>query len=47
MNNPADYLKIVVIAFVSVFIINRCLKAAGLSQFAATPNGGTAATSNS
>jgi hypothetical protein len=33
MNNPADYLKIAVIAFMTIWIINRALKAAGLSQY--------------
>jgi hypothetical protein len=36
MNNPIDYLKIAVITWGAVFVINRALKAAGLSQFAAT-----------
>lgn len=36
MNNPVDYLKIAVITWASVFVINRLLKAAGLSQYAAT-----------
>lgn len=35
MNNIADYLKIAVIAYVGVWIINRGLSAAGLSQFKA------------
>jgi hypothetical protein len=46
MNNPVDYLKIAVIAWASIFVINRLLKAAGLSQFAATPNGGAATSSS-
>lgn len=33
MNNPADYIKIAVIAFVSIWLINRALKAAGMGQY--------------
>lgn len=33
MNNPADYLKVAVIAFVGVWLINRGLRAAGLTQY--------------
>ncbi len=47
MNNPVDYLKIAVISWLGVFVINRLLKAAGFSQYAATPNGGAAASSSS
>jgi hypothetical protein len=36
MNNPVDYLKIAVITWGAVFVFNRLLKAANLSQFAAT-----------
>jgi hypothetical protein len=36
MNNPADYAKIIVIAFISIWVMNRGLKALGLSQYAAT-----------
>jgi hypothetical protein len=36
MNSPIDYLKIAVITWAAVFAFNRMLKAAGLSQFAAT-----------
>jgi hypothetical protein len=36
MNNPADYAKIIIIAFAGVWVINRALKAMGLSQYAAT-----------
>jgi hypothetical protein len=36
MNNPIDYLKIAVITWAACFAFNRALKAAGLSQFAAT-----------
>jgi len=35
MNNMMDYIKIAVIAFIGIFIINRALKAAGLGQFSA------------
>ncbi len=35
MNNIVDYVKIAVIAYVGVWIINRGLTAAGLSQFKA------------
>lgn len=45
MNNPIDYLKIAVIAWAACFAINRALKAAGLSQFAATQAGKSAASS--
>jgi hypothetical protein len=34
MNNIADYLKIAVIAFVGVWLINRGLTAMGLGQYA-------------
>jgi hypothetical protein len=36
MNNPIDYLKIAVITWAAVFAFNKVLKAAGLTQFAAT-----------
>jgi hypothetical protein len=36
MNNPMDYLKIAVITWGAVFVFNKLLTAAGLSQFAAT-----------
>jgi hypothetical protein len=36
MNNPIDYLKIIVIAWVSIWLINHGLEAAGLGQYAAT-----------
>lgn len=39
MNNPMDYLKIALITFGAVFVFNKMLKAANLSQFAATANG--------
>lgn len=35
MNNIVDYLKIAIIAYVGVWIINRGLSASGLSQFKA------------
>lgn len=35
MNNVADYLKIAVIAFAGVFIINKLLGQVGLEQFKA------------
>lgn len=38
MNNPMDYLKIAVITFGAVFVFNKLLTAAGLSQFTATQN---------
>lgn len=40
MNNVADYIKIAVIAFVAVWLINRGLKAAGLVQFTTTAAAG-------
>lgn len=46
MNNVADYIKIAVVSWASIFVINRLLKAAGLSKYAATPNGGAAASSS-
>lgn len=36
MNNPADYLKVAVITWAAVFVFNKLLNAAGLSQFTAT-----------
>jgi hypothetical protein len=36
VNTPVDYLKIAVITWGAVFVFNKLLKAAGLSQFAAT-----------
>jgi hypothetical protein len=36
MNHPMDYLKIAVITWAAVFVFNKVLKAANLSQFAAT-----------
>jgi hypothetical protein len=47
MNKVIDYAKIAVIAWASIYCINRLLKAAGLSQYAATPNGGAASSSAS
>lgn len=35
MNSPIDYLKIALIAFVGVWVINRGLTAAGLTQYKA------------
>lgn len=35
VNNVADYLKIAVIAFVGVWLINHGLKAAGMTQYEA------------
>lgn len=35
MNNVVDYVKIALVAFVGVFIINRALAAANLSQYKA------------
>jgi 2-keto-3-deoxy-6-phosphogluconate aldolase len=35
MNNIADYLKIAVIAFAGVWLINHALTAAGLPQYKA------------
>lgn len=35
MNNVADYLKIAVVAWVGVFVINKALSAAGMSQYKA------------
>ncbi len=42
MHNAADYLKIAVIAFVAIWIINRGLRAAGLSQYTTSAAGGAA-----
>jgi hypothetical protein len=36
VNNPIDYLKIAVITWGAVLVFNKLLKAANLSQFAAT-----------
>lgn len=36
MNNPMDYLKIAVITWGAVFVFNKLLTAAGLTQFTAT-----------
>jgi hypothetical protein len=36
MNNPVDYLKIAVITWGAVFVFNKLLNAAGLTQFTAT-----------
>lgn len=46
LNHPVDYVKIAVIAWASIFVINRLLVAAGLGQFQATANGGKAAASS-
>ena len=35
MNNVMDYLKIAVIAYVGIFVINKALTAAGLAQYKA------------
>lgn len=35
MNNIADYIKVALIAFVGVWVINHGLAAAGLSQYKA------------
>ena len=35
MNNAVDYLKIALIAFVGVFVINRALTAVNLTQYKA------------
>jgi hypothetical protein len=35
MNNLADYAKIAIVAFVGIWIINRGLDMAGLSQYKA------------
>lgn len=39
MPHPADILKIAVISFIGVFLINRGLAAVGLTNFEATNNG--------
>lgn len=36
MNNPMDYLKIAVITWGAVYVFNKLLTAAGLTQFTAT-----------
>jgi len=35
MNNIADYLKIAIIGFIGVWVINKGLEVAGMSQFKA------------
>jgi hypothetical protein len=35
MDSPMDYLKIVLVAFVGVFLINKALTASGLEKFKA------------
>lgn len=40
-----DYIKIAVIAWGAIFVIDRVLKATGMSQFAATQSGKGAAAS--
>jgi hypothetical protein len=39
MPHPADILKIAVLSFIGVFIINRGLAAVGLTSFEATNHG--------
>jgi hypothetical protein len=46
LNHPADYVKIAVIAWASIFFLNRVLAMAGLGQFQATMNGGKSAASS-
>jgi hypothetical protein len=43
MNNPMDYVKIMVITWLAVYAIDKALAAAGLQSFAATTAGKSAA----
>lgn len=45
MNNPADYLKIAVIAFVAVWLINRALAKVGMAQFTTSAAAGNVSNS--
>lgn len=41
MHNVADYVKIVVIAFVAIYVINKVLVKVGAGQYATDASNGT------